>query len=124
MPALRSLQPVEAVFCVVTTIDARGRLADRSPARVLGWSPCQPLAVSISAGVVRLATAEAGGLAVTKQGHVRLSSEIRHAVGLVDGDRVLVVVRPDLDAVVIYPMPVVAGLLRSYDDVGAMGPRP
>lgn len=34
-----------------------------------------------------------------------MPAEARHAVGLLDGDRVLVVARPDLDAVIVYPMP-------------------
>lgn len=121
MPALRPVQAAETVFCAVTTVDARGRLADRSPARVLGWSPGQQLAASILAGVVRLEAVQAGGLTVTKQGHVRLPSETRHAVGLSTGDRVLAVARTDLGVVMVYPMPVVAELLRLHDGAGSTG---
>ncbi|UWZ39787.1 hypothetical protein Drose_17120 [Dactylosporangium roseum] len=102
----------EDMYCVVTTVDARGRLADGSPARVLGWLPGQLLTIVITAGVVQLSTAQDSGVAVTKQGYLRLPSEIRHAVGLVQGDRVLAVARPALDTVMIYSMPVLAELLH------------
>ncbi|WP_344616874.1 hypothetical protein [Dactylosporangium salmoneum] len=97
---------------MATTVDARGRLADGSPARVLGWSPGQLLTIVVTAGVVQLATAQDSALALTKQGYLRLPSEIRHAIGLVQGDRVLAVARPALDTVMIYSMPVLAELLR------------
>ncbi|GAA2369571.1 hypothetical protein GCM10010170_070050 [Dactylosporangium salmoneum] len=112
MPALRPPRAVEEVYCVATTVDARGRLADGSPARVLGWSPGQLLTIVVTAGVVQLATAQDSALALTKQGYLRLPSEIRHAIGLVQGDRVLAVARPALDTVMIYSMPVLAELLR------------
>ncbi|GAA0739650.1 hypothetical protein GCM10010199_63840 [Dactylosporangium roseum] len=112
MPALRSVAAAEDMYCVVTTVDARGRLADGSPARVLGWLPGQLLTIVITAGVVQLSTAQDSGVAVTKQGYLRLPSEIRHAVGLVQGDRVLAVARPALDTVMIYSMPVLAELLH------------
>jgi hypothetical protein len=115
MPALRPVAAAEDLYCVVTTVDAHGRLADGSPARVLGWLPGQPLTVVVAAGVIQLATAQDSGMVVTKQGYLRLPSEIRHAVGLVQGDRVLAVARPALDTVMIYSMPLLAELLWSLN---------
>src|SRR4051794_196053 len=84
LPYLIPLSAAAQFYCAVTPVDARGRLADRSPLRILKWSPGQPISIIISpAHVPRLsAFGHTAPHAVTRQGHVRLPAAIRHQYGI------------------------------------------
>ena len=84
-----------------TTMDGRGRLADRTPIRILGWQPGSPLSISVSpAGV--LLVRHGGPEALTSRGFLHLRADIRHACRLRTGDRVLLVARPVERMLLIY----------------------
>jgi hypothetical protein len=119
MPVVPALYKTDVAYCVITTIDGSGRLADRSAVRALGWRPASRLEVSVDGGVGRVTPAGDGRLSVAMHGHVRLPAAVRHLLGVTGGDRVLVATRPEQDAVLVYPMPVVIRLLAAFDDVDA-----
>lgn len=77
-----------------TTMDDRGRLADRTMVRSLGWGPRTAVTVTVlpDAGIVIV---EAGGATMlTSGGFLRLSANNRHACRLRPGDRLLLVACP------------------------------
>jgi hypothetical protein len=106
--ALRS-----TAYYVITTIDARGRIADRSPLRVLQWPPAHPLTVSLATNVAIIAR-PGGRTAVTRQGHLRLPAAVRHACRLKAGDRLLVATVPDLGMLVAYTMRALDEMVLAY----------
>src|SRR5262249_1283139 len=70
--------PTPSLYYTVTPVDARGRLADRSPIRALGWQPGQPITITLLQQAI-VVTAQAGAAdAITGQGHLRLPARIRH----------------------------------------------
>lgn len=115
LPLPDLLPPVTptGVYCVVTPIDARGRLADGSPVRVTGWQPGQPVAVTHRVHAeCRVIDVRAGGpYAITRQGHVRIPAPIRHLCGIATGARLLVIATPER-GLTLYPMSALADLNR------------
>jgi hypothetical protein len=110
--------PPSSLYCAVTPIDDRGRLADRSPIRAVGWSSSQP--VTISTTQESIVIVRAGGPEfITRQGHIRLPARIRHLCHLSSGDRVLVMVAPVLDLIVVYPMAVLEVILLQHHASGS-----
>ncbi|WP_245589419.1 hypothetical protein [Amycolatopsis balhimycina] len=64
--------PQTMAYYAVTTVDSRGRLADRSPLRVLGWSPLSRVSIETVKGELILIRRCDGPDTITGQGHVRL----------------------------------------------------
>lgn len=91
-----------SLYCVVTPIDDRGRLADRSPIHAVGWSPGQPVTISVTHQTIVIVR-PGGPELITRQGHLRLPARIRHMCRMTAGDRVLVVVASS-GLIVVYPM--------------------
>lgn len=102
------------LYFVVTTIDRRGRLADRSPLRTLGWSPDCTVTISTVGRVVVVVTRSAGPDAITRQGYLRLPARVRHVCRLDTGARLLVAASADRDLLVAYPASSVETSLLAY----------
>jgi hypothetical protein len=92
-----------SLYCAVTPIDNRGRLADRSPVRAVGWAPSQPITIAVTSERVLIVRPD-GPHSITRQGHLRIPTPIRHLCGIVPGDRFLTVAMSDSNVVVVYPM--------------------
>lgn len=92
------------LFCAVTPMDRRGRLADRSPIRAAGWSLGEPITISISRDPRRVIVRSGGPDTITRDGHLRLPARIRHACNLSAGERLLVTVTATPPVVAVYPM--------------------
>lgn len=105
--------PRSSSYYVITTIDQRGRLADRSPLRVLRRPPDHRVTVSVATYVAVVARA-GGSSAVTRQGHLRFPAAIRHACRLTAGDRLLVAAHPDRDVLLAYTMRFVDQMVLGY----------
>lgn len=91
-----------ARYCVATTVDYRGRLADRTPLKIMGWEPGTPITISMlpNAGIIIV---RRGGVdVVTRQWHLRLPPNIRHGCRIRTGDRLLVVAHLDDGVLVAY----------------------
>jgi hypothetical protein len=112
---LVALQPLTApilLHCVVTPIDARGRLADSSPARILGWPPGHPISIAAIPhdGRQIIRVRPGGPNAVTRQGHLRIPAYVRHLCLIATGDRLLVAAEPG-HGLTVYTMNLLSEIL-------------
>jgi hypothetical protein len=136
---LLTYPPEDGVHYVVTAVDARGRLADASPIRALGWTPGSQITLHVLAGAVIIATpatpphnppgtaappsaiGQAGRTrvrparpAITAQGHLRLPATIRHGCRLRPGSRLLVAAHRRTGVLAAFTTRVLDGVLRTY----------
>lgn len=109
---------------VLTTIDARGRLADRSTMRVLQWDPGKPIKIMAAPGAVLVFPRPDGPDAITQQGHLRLPTAVRYSLGLKARDRLLVVGFPDLGFLVTYTMTTLDAMILTYHRSHQARPQP
>jgi bifunctional DNA-binding transcriptional regulator/antitoxin component of YhaV-PrlF toxin-antitoxin module len=87
----------------LAALDDRGRLADRTIMRALGWSAGLRLDIRDAVGLLVVHARADGEFRVTGQGHLRLPVLIRRRCGLEPGDRVLLAADPPQRRLVIYP---------------------
>lgn len=86
----------------MAAVDCRGRIADQTVLRALGWSPGTRVDIRQARGVL-MTRAEAGGeIGVSSQGHLRLPAAVRHWCGLTPGDRVLLAADPTRGRLVVH----------------------
>lgn len=128
LASLLTYAPDSHARYVVTAVDARGRLADASPVRALGWPPGTPVVLHVVQGAVvvvtRAVTHNAGPgrqegprrerHMITRQGHLRLPAHVRHGCRLDPGARLLVAAHPDSAVLVAFTTRVLDGVLRAY----------
>lgn len=112
LPVPRLLPPIPRsdLFCTVTPIDDRGRLADRSPIRAAGWRPGQPVTISMTDDHSVVIIQASGPETITRHGHLRLPMRVRHACRLSTGDRLLVAATTT--QLMVYPMATVEAALQ------------
>jgi hypothetical protein len=103
--------PASSLYCAVTPIDDRGRLADRSPIRAMKWQPGQRLTLSVTQGMAMAAPQPNGAECITSHGYLRLPARIRHVCRIAPGDRLLIAAMPESRSVVVYTMPLLESLL-------------
>lgn len=91
-----------ARYWAVTAINDRGRLADRTPLKVLGWNAGTPVTISPipEHGIVRVH--RTGPDAVTRQGFLRLPASVRYACRIFSWERLLVMANAANDVLVLY----------------------
>jgi hypothetical protein len=116
LPVARLLGHVQksSVHYVVTTIDNKGRLADQSPLRILGWQPEAPITIKPLWGEVIVVARSDGPDAVTRQGHLRLPASVRHSCRLTTGARVLIAALLEQELLLAYPSSTVDSALLAY----------
>lgn len=92
LPLAKLLDKAErsSTYYVTTTVNDRGRLADRSALCLMKWSAFQRVEYSVEREVIVVTKSQAGGFAVTGQGHLLLPAGIRLAAGIVAKDRLLI----------------------------------
>jgi hypothetical protein len=95
-------------------MDARGRLADRSPLTALGWQPGLPVTFRIITGGVLVVADPNSQYAVTRQGHLRLPAPLRHLFRLRAGDRLLVAAFPGPGYLIAHPVTALDQMLVDY----------
>ncbi|MFB9183197.1 hypothetical protein ACFFX1_34130 [Dactylosporangium sucinum] len=105
----------------MTSPDVNGRLADRSPLQVLGWTPRLPLKATMIGAVVVLVPCAEGPERVTRQGHIRLTVSAQRTLGIVAGDPLFVAASVHDDQLTIYPMWVVDAALTALHQCTATG---
>jgi hypothetical protein len=106
--------PRTGAFHAVTTIDSRGRLADRSPLRALGWPPLSRVSINSINGELIVVRRCDGPDSVTSQGHLRLPARVRHVCRLERGERLLVAAFPACDLLTVYTGSALDAMLRAY----------
>lgn len=114
LPPLLTPMPVPSLYCVVTPIDVRGRLADSSPIRALSWPPGHPITITVTHQAI-VATHRVGGTdCITRQGHLRLPARIRHLCRITSGHRLLVAAEPDAGLIVVYTIAHLESILLTH----------
>jgi hypothetical protein len=103
-----------AAHYTVTAMDARGRLADRSPLAALGWPTGLPVCFRVITSGVLVVPALDSPHAVTQQGHLRLPAPLRHLFQLRAGDRLLVAAFPDPGYLIAHPATALDQMLLDY----------
>jgi hypothetical protein len=98
----------------VTTIDGRGRLADRSPLQVLQWRSGLRVAVSVVSGAIVIVSQRDGAHAITRQGHLRLPVAVRRVCRLEAGNRLLLVACADRNLLMAYTMCALEAMVFAY----------
>jgi hypothetical protein len=106
--------PAPSLYCALTPIDDRGRLADRSPIRAVGWSPGQAITISVAQKTVIVVSQPNGAECITRQGHLRLPARVRHLCRLTPGDRLLIAAAPGPGVLVGYTMPLLESILLQH----------
>lgn len=101
-------------YYVVTTVDHRGRLADRSPLRALQWPPGNPVAMSVLPGAIAVVAQPGSRQAVTRQGHLRLPAALRYGCSINPGDRLLMAALPERSLMLLYGTHVVDEMLLCF----------
>jgi hypothetical protein len=116
LPLAQLLLPTRtpSLYCALTPIDDRGRLADRSPIRALGWPPRQPITISVLQETVVVISQPNGTESITRQGHLRLPAPVRHLCHLTPGNRLLLAAAPGPDILVGYTMPLLESILLTH----------
>jgi hypothetical protein len=115
---------VPSLYYTVTPIDARGRLADRSPIRALGWRPGQPITITVLQQAIIVTTHTDAAEFITRQGHLRLPARIRHRCHLNPADRLLVAAAPTPGVLVIYTMALLESILQAHHAATSPGEAP
>ena len=111
---LRAPMPAPSLYCAVTPMDGRGRLADRSPIRALEWSPGQPITISVVQETVVVTSGSNGAEFITRQGHLRLPAHVRHLCRITPGDRLLIAAAPGPGVLVGYTTPSLESILFKH----------
>jgi AbrB family looped-hinge helix DNA binding protein len=88
----------------LTTMDARGRMADRMIMRAVNWQPGDRLSVRLSDGLIIVMIGAGGPVVVSRQGRVHLPAAVRHAFDIKSGDQVLLAAEPADGVLVVHPL--------------------
>jgi hypothetical protein len=106
--------PAPSFYYALTPIDNRGRLADRSPIRAVGWPPGQSITISVVQETIIAISRSDGAELITRQGHLRLPARIRHACRLTPGARLLIAAAPAKNFIAAYTMPLLETILLKH----------
>jgi hypothetical protein len=109
--AARSMQES---FLAATSVDDRGRLADRTALKELGWRPGTPVAISMIPAAGVLVVRRNGPDVITSQGHLRLPAPIRHGLRLRANDRLLLLALVHDDVLVAYLASALEDMVSAY----------
>ncbi|MEA2733374.1 MAG: hypothetical protein QOF70_7849 [Acetobacteraceae bacterium] len=100
----------------LTAVDGRGRVADRTVTQALGWQPGNPLSIRVTNGLIIVAAATDGPVAVSNQGRVHLPAAARHACRIAAGDRVLLAAEPADGLLVVHPLATLDAMVAGLRD--------
>jgi hypothetical protein len=102
-------------------MDGSGRVGDRATIGVLGWQPGDRLTLTADAGVVVARRDPGGMVTMPAKPYLVIPAALRRRCGLRPGDRVLLAVFPDRDALAAYSFAVVDQALRAHTPVPGEG---
>ncbi len=104
-------------------MDEWGRVADRAMIAALGWQPGDRLTLTAAAGVITARRDPGGMVTMPAKPYLVIPATLRRRCGLRPGDRVLLAMFPDRDALAAYSFAVVDQALRSHVPVPGEGRR-
>ncbi|MGI5243053.1 AbrB/MazE/SpoVT family DNA-binding domain-containing protein [Dactylosporangium sp. CA-139066] len=87
----------------VSTIDNRGRVAETSVVRALGWAAGTRLHVREQGRLIVAVLDEQGVFQISQTGHLLIPVAVRRWADLRPGDRVLLAGDPDRKLIVVHP---------------------
>lgn len=103
LPDLAAAPDAASVVYRIAAVDERGRIAERSVVRALGWCPGQRLQVGLfSTATLVLRPDPAGLFALARRGHIPLPIAARRWCHLQAADRGLLAATPEHDLLVLY----------------------
>lgn len=112
---LASLSQEESLTYQIASIDARGRISDRSCIQALGWNSHDRLSIDIvSDGMVLACPHRHGAYTLTQHGYVRLPAPVRHWCGMHAGHRTFLAAAIEHDVLVIHPMSALDAMVLGY----------
>ncbi|KZM75589.1 AbrB/MazE/SpoVT family DNA-binding domain-containing protein [Nocardia terpenica] len=114
-----SLDSIRVVYGSVL-VNHAGRLAERAVLGSLGWVPGTPIRIRPAApslpGVLLVTGGEPGGHAIARNGQLSIPADIRKAIRLHKGDRVLLAAHPDQKRLIIVCQVALADLVAEIRD--------
>ncbi|MGO1053020.1 AbrB/MazE/SpoVT family DNA-binding domain-containing protein [Crossiella sp. CA198] len=111
---LASLLPNPATYYGMGSIDASGRIANRTVVKALGWRTGDRLEFQVAGGVIVARPVPHGLATMWHAPYVAIPAPIRHLCGLRSGDRVFVVAHPAHQNLIVYTTPVLDQLLHDH----------
>ncbi len=100
----------------LSAVDGRGRIADQTVTRALGWQPGNPLSIRVTDGLIIVTAAADGQLAVSSQGRVYLPTSARHACRITAGDRVLLAAEPADGVLTVHSLATLDAMISRFRD--------
>ncbi|WP_433662747.1 AbrB/MazE/SpoVT family DNA-binding domain-containing protein [Nocardia sp. CA-128927] len=111
-----SLDRIRVVYGSVL-VNHAGRLAERAVLGSLGWDPGTPVRIRPAApGVLLVTDGEPGGHAIARNGQLCIPADIRKAIRLRKGDRVLLAAHPDQRRLIIVCQIALADIVADIRD--------
>jgi len=95
----------------LAAVDDRGRLADHTVVRTLGWPAGTRLDVRVAGGLILVTAGDHGVSTVTVRGHVRLPAAVWRGCGIETADRVLLAAEPADGLLVVCPLAALDAML-------------
>lgn len=106
--------PSGQVHCATASLDARGRLSERTAIRALGWLAGQPIKIDARDCVAVVTKTVSSRWSIGPRGYLHLPAAIRHACILRAGDRVLLLALPERSLLLAIPTPIAATAIREH----------
>jgi AbrB family looped-hinge helix DNA binding protein len=111
-----SLDRIRVVYGSVL-VNHAGRLAERAVLGSLGWAAGTPIRIRPAAsGVLVVTEGEPGGHAIARNGQLSIPADIRKAIRLRKGDRVLLAAHPDQSQLIIVGQVALADIVADIRD--------
>lgn len=117
VPELAALPRPGSMVCRIASVDARGRVAEQSVVRALGWVEGQRLDIRVASGVIVVRADVAGVFALARRRHVPIPAAVRRWCALVAGDRVLLAVEEKQGVLLVHTMAALETMLRTQHAV-------
>ncbi len=109
------------MLCRIAALDDRGRVAERSMVRALGWQPGQRLAIRAGTQVITITADPAGVFTLARRGHIPLPVAARRWCFLAPGDRVLLAAAPQQAVLRLYTMAALEAMISGFGTSQAGG---
>ena len=103
------------IYSLVSAVNPSGRVAGRSPLRILGWPPETRVSFSVDDGQVVLVRPN-GSTPITKFGHLRIPISVRRQAIICIGDRVLLAADLVDSTLTIFPAHVLEAMVLAVRD--------